>query len=110
MMHHDRILGTDSLSSLFKKTKHSMQVVYNQSEIVKQWLNYHFKETDGTWNIEQMNAPFTKEFLDEVERLCTLIDAQKETTQSNCTCLKAKGVDFDEFGSLYCVSCQKPVD
>jgi hypothetical protein len=50
----------------------NMKTLQEQSEIVKQRLEYHFRATDGTWNIEGMNAPFMKEFLNEVERLCAL--------------------------------------
>ena len=42
-----------------------------QAEIVKQRLSHHFGRTEsGDWNIEGMNAPFMKEFLKEVEKLC----------------------------------------
>ena len=49
-----------------------MEDIKKQSEIVRQRLEYHFRTTDGSWNIEGMNAPFMKEFLNEVERLCAL--------------------------------------
>lgn len=43
-----------------------------QSEIVRQRLNYHFAKVGGGWNIESMNAPFMKEFLNEVQKLVEL--------------------------------------
>ena len=43
-----------------------------QSEIVNQRLQYHFANTEGGWNIEWMNAPFMKEFLNEVQKLVEL--------------------------------------
>lgn len=44
----------------------------HQSEIVRQRLQYHFAEVGGGWNIDGMNAPFMKEFLNEVARLVEL--------------------------------------
>ena len=43
-----------------------------QSEIVRQRLHYHFAKVGGGWNIEGMNAPFMKEFLNEVDKLVEL--------------------------------------
>jgi hypothetical protein len=43
-----------------------------QSEIVRQRLHYHFAKVGGGWNIQGMNAPFMKEFLNEVQRLVDL--------------------------------------
>lgn len=43
-----------------------------QSEIVRQRLQYHFAKVDGGWNIEWMNAPFMKEFLNEIQKLVDL--------------------------------------
>ncbi len=43
-----------------------------QSEIVRQRLHYHFAKVGGGWNIEGMNAPFMKEFLNEVQKLVDL--------------------------------------
>ena len=43
-----------------------------QSEIVRQRLHYHFAKVGGGWNIEGMNAPFMKEFLNEVQKLVEL--------------------------------------
>ena len=43
-----------------------------QSEIVRQRLQYHFAKTEGGWNIEWMNAPFMREFLNEVQKLVDL--------------------------------------
>lgn len=51
-----------------------MKTLHEQSEIVKQRLHYHFAKVGGGWNIDGMNAPFMKEFLNEVERLCALSD------------------------------------
>jgi hypothetical protein len=43
-----------------------------QSEIVRQRLHYHFAKVGGGWNIEGMNAPFMREFLNEVQKLVDL--------------------------------------
>jgi hypothetical protein len=43
-----------------------------QSEIVRQRLHYHFAKVGGGWNIEGMNAPFMKEFLNEIQKLVDL--------------------------------------
>ena len=43
-----------------------------QSEIVRQRLHYHFAKVGGGWDIEGMNAPFMKEFLNEVQKLVDL--------------------------------------
>lgn len=43
-----------------------------QAEIVKQRLQYHFSQLDGTWDIPS-GLPFMKEFLNEVNALCNLI-------------------------------------
>ena len=43
-----------------------------QSEIVKQRLHYHFAKVGGGGNIEGMNAPFMREFLNEVQKLVDL--------------------------------------
>jgi hypothetical protein len=37
-------------------------------ERVKERLTYHFKNTDGSWNLPQ-GMPFMKEFLNEVDKL-----------------------------------------
>jgi hypothetical protein len=46
--------------------------IVNQSEIVKQRLQYHFAKTDGTWNVPK-DMPFMKEFLNEVKKLCEMM-------------------------------------
>ena len=43
-----------------------------QAEKVRQRLHYHFAKVGGGWDIEGMNAPFMKEFLNEVDRLVRL--------------------------------------
>ena len=43
-----------------------------QSEIVRQRLQYHFAKVGGGWNIEWMDAPFMREFLNEVQKLVDL--------------------------------------
>lgn len=58
-----------------------MKTLQEQSEIVKQRLHYHFAKVGGGWNIEGMNAPFMKEFLNEVERLCALSDVVGQSEQ-----------------------------
>ena len=45
--------------------------LHEQVEIVKQRLNYHFLQIDGTWDIPK-GLPFMKEFLNEVNKLCSL--------------------------------------
>ena len=65
-----------------------MKTLQEQSEIVKERLHYHFAKVGGGWNIEHMNAPFTKEFLNEVERLCALsdvVDTEGQLPQNFCT-------------------------
>jgi hypothetical protein len=42
----------------------------DQKQIVKERLNYHFKNADGSWNIPE-GMPFMKEFLNEVEKLAS---------------------------------------
>src|SRR5574344_1449392 len=43
-----------------------------QSEIVRERLHCHFAKVSGGWNIDGMNAPFMKEFLNEVQKLVDL--------------------------------------
>lgn len=43
-----------------------------QSKIVQERLIYHFGQVGGGWLIDGMNAPFMKEFLNEVNRLVIL--------------------------------------
>ena len=57
-----KLLGIGSVSSRLSQ----------QSEIVRQRLHYHFTKVGGGWNIEGMNAPFMKEFLNEVQKLVDL--------------------------------------
>jgi hypothetical protein len=49
--------------------------VQEQSEIVKQRLNYHFLKIDGSWDIPKA-LPFMKEFLNEIKLLCKLVESQ----------------------------------
>lgn len=42
----------------------------NQKQIVKERLNYHFKNADGSWNVPN-GMPFMNEFLNEVEKLAS---------------------------------------
>jgi hypothetical protein len=46
-----------------------------QSKIVKERIHYHFSKVGGGWNIDNMNAPFMKEFLNEVAKLVELSDS-----------------------------------
>jgi hypothetical protein len=71
-----------------------MKTLQEQSEIVKQRLHYHFAKVGGGWNIEGMNAPFMKEFLNEVERLCALLDV-----------VATEG----KLPHKYCSSCGEPI-
>lgn len=61
-----------------------MKTLQEQSEIVKQRLHYHFEKVGGGWNIEGMNVPFMKEFLNEVERLCALSNVVGQSEQLVC--------------------------
>lgn len=45
----------------------------DQTEIVKQRLHYHFAQVGGGWLIPK-DAPFMKEFLNEVKRLCDIAE------------------------------------
>jgi hypothetical protein len=63
-----------------------MKTLEEQSEIVKQRLHYHFAKVGGGWNIEGMDAPFMKEFLNEVERLCALSSVVGRSEQLVCKC------------------------
>lgn len=47
----------------------------NQAEIVKQRLHYHFLQIDGSWDIPK-GLPFMKEFLNEIKRLCDIIQCE----------------------------------
>ena len=61
----------DELIETIKSMRDSSRLS-QQSEIVRQRLHYHFAKVDGGWNIEGMNAPFMKEFLNEVQKLVDL--------------------------------------
>ena len=52
-----------------------MSDLKKQSDIVKQRLEYHFRGTDGTW-IFPNNLPFMNEFLNEVDKMCSQINAE----------------------------------
>ena len=56
--------------------------VSQQAEIVRQRLHYHFAEVGGGWNIEGMNAPFMKEFLNEVQKLVEYVRKDKSESVS----------------------------
>lgn len=73
----------NSNHKLNAQTAETMKEAKKQSKIVKQRLFYHFKSTQGGWNIEGMNAPFMKEFLNEVERLCDAVDNTQKVDDGN---------------------------
>lgn len=80
------LLGEDSFDSVWFGEKHPTErgafwwrkhlrqfnQASQQSEIVRQRLHYHFAKVGGGWNIEGMNAPFMKDFLNEVQKLVDL--------------------------------------
>lgn len=83
-----------------------MKTLQEQSKIVKQRLHYHFAKVGGGWNIEGMNAPFMKEFLNEVERLCALSDVVvPKGTLCRCEC---EMPDIDGRQGL-CGRCERPI-
>jgi hypothetical protein len=43
------------------------------------------------------------------EYKCALADVVEQSEQFYCTCSRAKGLDHDEEGTPYCISCQKEV-
>ena len=65
---------------------------------------------------QEHNLILTKEEMDEIlseaERLVkklTMHDVVGRSEQFYCTCSRAKGLDHDEEGTPYCISCQKKV-
>ena len=70
----------------------------------KKYLNKYFK------------AQYLKETDDEYKSLVRLLnkalrihDVVGRSEQFYCTCSRAKGLDYDEEGTPYCISCQKEV-
>lgn len=53
------------------KEREKNDAIKKQVEIVSGRLQYHFRSVDGGWLIPK-DAPFMKEFLNEVYRLCKL--------------------------------------
>ena len=47
-----------------------------QKEIVQQRLSYHFGRVGGGWIVDDM--PFMNEFLNEVKKLCEMIEDEGE--------------------------------
>lgn len=60
------------------KNSEDLEKAINQSEIVKQKLNYHFANLEGGFNVPK-NMPFMSEFLKDVKKLC---DINTEILQS----------------------------
>jgi hypothetical protein len=59
----------------------------DQKQIVRERLQYHFKQLDGSWIIPD-GMPFMKEFLNEVEKLASdgvLADVSKCTCKYDCS-------------------------
>ena len=63
------------LQALQQREWISVEEIKNQSEIVKQRLSYHFKTVGGDWDVDSMNAPFMKEFLNDVSKLQKLTES-----------------------------------
>lgn len=57
--------------------------LHEQSKIVKERLTYHFLKTDGTWDTPK-DMPFMKEFLSDVEKLCSML--KEYDNDQHCLC------------------------
>lgn len=51
-----------------------MEKTLEQAKIVKERMRYHFGNIEGGYNAPKL-MPFMNEFLSEVDRLCTLVEA-----------------------------------
>jgi len=47
--------------------------------------------------------------VEEMEQALSLGDVVGQSKEFYCTCSRAKGLDHDEEGTPYCISCQKEV-
>ena len=74
-------------------------------EFIRKWSNW--------WILipkrKQLDDAFEKELNELIEREVALRihDVVGRSEEFCCTCSRAKGLDHDEEGTPYCISCQK---
>jgi hypothetical protein len=64
---------------------------------------------DFDYWVEASPEGYAETIVDEAVKLFCQPDAAGRSEQFYCTCSRAKGLDHDEEGMPYCISCQKEV-
>ena len=76
-------------------------------EKFKQFVTEQLKDYDE-WR-EASPDGYAEIITDEAVKLFCQPDVIGRSEQFYCTCSRAKGLDYDEEGTPYCISCQKEV-
>jgi hypothetical protein len=76
-------------------------------EKFKQFVTEQLKDYDE-WR-EASPDGYAEIITDEAVKLFCQPDVVGRSEQFYCTCSRAKGLDYDEEGTPYCISCQKEV-
>lgn len=76
-------------------------------EFISKWSNWWILAPKR----KQLDDAFEKELNELIEREVALRihDVIGQNEQFYCNCSRAKGLDHDEDGTPYCISCQKEV-
>jgi hypothetical protein len=76
-------------------------------EKFKQFVTEQLKDYDE-WR-EASPDGYAEIITDEAVKLFCQPDVSGRSEQFYCTCSRAKGLDHDEEGTPYCISCQREV-
>lgn len=78
-----------------------------KKEAFKKFVIEQLKDFDY-WG-EASPEGYAETIVDEAVKLFCQPDVVGRSEQFYCTCSRAKGLDYDEEGKPYCISCQKEV-
>ena len=78
-----------------------------KKEAFKKFVIEQLKDFDY-WR-EASPEGYAETIVDEAVKLFCQPDVSGRSEQFYCTCSRAKGLDHDEEGTPYCISCQKEV-
>ena len=93
----------------------------NIDKMIQQWEEKHssllneYSKGNANNEVMQLYRSQMKNVLDFINELkqvknnFVLADVSGRSEQFSCTCSRAKGLDHDEEGAPYCISCQKKV-
>jgi len=77
--------------------------------MTRQELEIKAKEFDSKLKRHPMSSEELQKVLCDFVEALRIHDVVRQSEQFYCTCSRAKGLDHDEEGTPYCISCQKEV-